>query len=59
MHPLYLTEFQKERQEELLGAAEAWRLSHGPSPHTSLRARGGSRLISLGHRLAGDAGGRT
>ena len=53
MHPLYLTEFQKERQAELTDAADAWRLSHGPSTH-SFRHRAGSRLIALGHRLLRD-----
>ena len=56
MHPLYVSEFQRSRQEELACAAESWRLSH-PQPRPSLRYRAGSRLISLGSRLTGT--GRT
>jgi hypothetical protein len=55
MHPLYVSEFQKERQEELLCAAESWRLSH-PKGRSSLRRRAGARLIAFGTRLAGDVG---
>lgn len=55
MHPLYVSEFQKDRQEELLCAAESWRLSH-PKGRSSLRRRAGARLIAIGSRLAGDVG---
>ena len=54
MHPLYVSEFQKDRQEELLCAAESWRLSH--PKRGSLRRRAGARLIAIGSRLAGDVG---
>ena len=54
MHPLYVSEFQKARQEELVCAAETWRLSH-PQGAPSLRQRAGARLIAVGSRLIGDA----
>lgn len=52
MHPLYVSEFQKERQEELACAAETWRLWH-PNGRRSFRHRTGHRLIALGSRLLG------
>jgi hypothetical protein len=55
MHPLYVAEFQKERQEELVSAAESWRLAH-PRSRRSFRRRAGARLIAIGSRLAGDLG---
>jgi hypothetical protein len=55
MHPLYVSEFQKDRQEELISAAESWRLAH-PRSRRSLRRRAGTRLIAIGSRLAGDLG---
>lgn len=56
MHPLYVSELNKSRQEELVGAAEAWRLTH--VRRRSLRDRAGARLIALGTRLARDPEGR-
>jgi hypothetical protein len=55
MHPLYVSALQKDRQEELVCAAESWRLSH-PHGRPSLRQRAGARLIAFGSRLAGSGG---
>lgn len=59
MHPVNVSEFQKARQGELLGAADSWRSSH-PCGMPSLRQRLGARLIAVGVRLSGNArsGGR-
>jgi hypothetical protein len=53
MHPLHVSEFQKDRQEELVGAADAWRLAHPCGRHT-LRYRTGARLMNLSRRLMGN-----
>ena len=54
MYPQNLSVLQKERQEELVSAAEAWRRTH-PCRHT-LRYRTGFRLMTLGRRLMGGTG---
>jgi hypothetical protein len=53
MHPLFASDLQKDRQEELVAAAESWRLSH-PCGRIRLKQRAGARLLRLGHRLLGD-----
>jgi hypothetical protein len=53
MHPLFVSDLQKDRQEELVAAAESWRLTH-PCGRTRLRRRAGARLVRLGSRLMGD-----
>ena len=50
MDPLYVSHLHRGRHDELVAAAEAWRLSHqGPRPH--FRQRVGARLVAVGARL--------
>jgi len=52
MDPLYVSHLHRGRHDELVAAAEAWRLSHaGPRPR--LRYRAGARLVAVGTRLMG------
>lgn len=52
MDPLYVSHLHRGRHDELVAAAEAWRLSHqGPRPR--FRHRAGARLVAVGTKLMG------